>query len=67
MRAIPLPKSAFYLEMTLIVLAGIIWVKNQPITLVVFTGHHRGRGIGKGRSYGRFLLGKWPNMCSLSL
>jgi beta-lactamase class A len=22
--------------------AGIIWVKNQPIVLVVFTGHHRG-------------------------
>jgi beta-lactamase class A len=23
--------------------AGIIWVKNQPIVLVVFTGHHRGQ------------------------
>lgn len=23
--------------------AGIIWVKNRPIILVVFTGHHRGR------------------------
>ena len=23
--------------------AGMIWVKNQPIILVVFTGHHRGR------------------------
>lgn len=22
--------------------AGILWVKNQPIVLVVFTGHHRG-------------------------
>jgi len=22
--------------------AGIVWVKNQPIVLVVFTGHHRG-------------------------
>jgi beta-lactamase class A len=23
--------------------AGILWVKNQPIVLVVFTGHHRGQ------------------------
>jgi beta-lactamase class A len=22
--------------------AGLIWVKGQPIALVVFTGHHRG-------------------------
>ena len=22
--------------------AGIVWVKNQPVVLVVFTGHHRG-------------------------
>jgi hypothetical protein len=22
--------------------AGILWVKGQPIVLVVFTGHHRG-------------------------
>ena len=22
--------------------AGILWVKNQPIVLVVFTAHHRG-------------------------
>jgi beta-lactamase class A len=23
--------------------AGLMWVKNQPIVLVVFTGHHRGQ------------------------